>query len=97
MKVTISSSININLSKTSILGKTFVNGEEFYIGKNGEFINHNQIFEQYKIQTAITALKNENSFLKLVILNGLKLIIGIINSFPYFMNIVSSDFNQYNV
>ena len=29
------SSININLSMTTILGKTFLNGEEFYIGKNG--------------------------------------------------------------
>ena len=50
VKKIIPSSININLSKTSILGKTFVNGEEFYIGKNGEFINHNQIFEKYKIE-----------------------------------------------
>ena len=45
VKKIIPSSININLSKTSILGKTFVNGEEFYIGKNGKLINSNQIFE----------------------------------------------------
>ena len=45
----------------------------------------------------LEGLLNENSFLKLVILNGLKLIIGIINSAPYFMNIVSSVFNQDNV
>ena len=51
VKKIIPSSININLSKTSILAKTFINGEEFYIGKNGEFINHNQIFEKYTIPT----------------------------------------------
>ena len=51
VKKIIPSSININLSKTSILAKTFTNGEEFYIGKNGEFINHNQIFEKYTIPT----------------------------------------------
>jgi len=51
VKKIIPSSININLSKTSILAKTFANGEEFYIGKNGEFINHNQIFEKYTIPT----------------------------------------------
>ena len=51
VKKIIPSSININLSKTSILGKTFINGEEFYIGKNGKFINYNQLSEQYNSPT----------------------------------------------
>ena len=51
VKKIIPSSININLSKTSILGKTFVSGEEFYIGKNGKLINSNQIFENNKTPT----------------------------------------------
>ncbi len=45
----IPSTININLSKTSILGKTFRDGENFFIGKNGNFINSNQLIEKNKI------------------------------------------------
>ncbi len=46
VKKIIPSSININLSKTPILGKTFLNGEQFYIGENGKFIKYNQIPEK---------------------------------------------------
>tara|TARA_A100001015_G_scaffold106981_1_gene118712 strand:+ start:309 stop:1004 length:696 start_codon:yes stop_codon:yes gene_type:complete len=42
----IPSSINIKLSKTDILAKTLINGEEFYIGKNGKFITSDQLFEK---------------------------------------------------
>ena len=37
------SSINVELSKTLILGKTLRNGKLFYIGKNGKFINSSQL------------------------------------------------------
>ena len=43
------SSLNLNLSKTPIVGKTIVNGTEYFIGKNGKFINSTQIFENEKI------------------------------------------------
>ncbi len=42
----IPSSININISKTPVLGKTIINGKKFYIGKNGNFINSNLLSEQ---------------------------------------------------
>ena len=42
----IPSSININISKTPILGKTIIKGKKFYIGKNGNFINSNLLSEQ---------------------------------------------------
>ncbi len=42
----IPSSININISKTPILGKTIINGKKFYIGKNGNFIYSNLLSEQ---------------------------------------------------
>ena len=45
----IPSTININLSKTLIIGKTLRNGEYFYIGKNGNFINSNQLNETINI------------------------------------------------
>tara|TARA_A100001015_G_scaffold290405_1_gene363374 strand:+ start:338 stop:1033 length:696 start_codon:yes stop_codon:yes gene_type:complete len=40
------SSININILKTSILGKTIIKGNKFYIGKNGNFINAKLLPEQ---------------------------------------------------
>ena len=48
MNKIIPSTININLSKTAILGKTFIDGENFFIGKNGKFINSNQLIEKIK-------------------------------------------------
>ena len=41
----IPSALDISLTKTSILGKTLINGEMFYIGANRKFINSNQLFE----------------------------------------------------
>ena len=86
VKKIIPSSININLSKTSILGKTFINGEEFYIGKNGEFINHNQILEKYTTPTVFGEFEIKE-FLNLYnILNNHQLEIGNIEQYYYFKN-----------
>ena len=80
------SSININLSKTSILGKTFINGEEFYIGKNGKFINSNQIFEKYKIAKVFGEFEIDE-FLDLYnILDNQKLEISNIDEYYFFKN-----------
>ena len=64
------SSININLSKTSILGKTLINGELFYIGKNGKFINSNQFINKI-IYQSIWRILNIEEYLNL--LNVLKM------------------------
>ena len=45
VKRIIPSSLNINISKTQILGLTQRNGKIFYIGKNEKFINSNQLFD----------------------------------------------------
>ena len=42
----IPSSINVNISKTLILGKTIIDGNKFYIGKNGNFISTNLLSDQ---------------------------------------------------
>ena len=82
----IPSSININISKTDILAKTFINGEVFYIGKNGKFINSHQIFEQYKTATVFGEFEIKE-FLNLYnILNNQKLEIGNIEQYYYFKN-----------
>ena len=47
----IPSSININLSKTTIIGKTYRKGENFYIGKNGKFILSSQLKDVNSVPT----------------------------------------------
>ena len=86
VKKIIPSSINVNLSKTLILGKTFINGEKFYIGKNGKFINSNQIYEKYNIPTVYGEFQIKE-FLNLYnILNNQRLQIDSIEQYYFFKN-----------
>ena len=86
VKKVLPSSININISKTDILAKTFINGEVFYIGKNGKFINLNQIFEQYKTATVFGEFEIKE-FLNLYnILSNQQLEIANIEQYYYFKN-----------
>ena len=86
VKKVIPSSININLSKTSILGKTFINGEEFYIGNNGKFINSNQILEKHKTATIFGDFEIEEFINLYNILNNQQLEINNIEKYYYFKN-----------
>ena len=86
VKKIIPSSINIYLSKTSILGKTFINGEEFYIGKNGKFINSNQIYEKYKTATVFGKFQISEFVNLYNILNNQKLEIDTIEQYYFFKN-----------
>ena len=45
----IPSTININLSKTNIIGKTTRNRKKFYIGENENFINFDQLSENINV------------------------------------------------
>ena len=86
VKKIIPSTINVNLSKTSILAKTFINGEEFYIGKNGKYINPDQIFKKYKTATVFGEFEIKE-FLNLYnVLNNHQLEIGKIKQYYYFKN-----------
>lgn len=58
------STININLTKTNILGKTIRNGKNFYIGQNGKFINSEQLLEK-NITTNVFGDFNTDEFLNL--------------------------------
>ena len=49
VKKIVPSTLNINLTKTKLVGKTIIDGEEFYIGENGKFVNSNQIFKTNRI------------------------------------------------
>ncbi len=82
----IPSKININLSKTAILGKTFKNGENFFIGKNGNFINSNQLIVIDKIPEIFGDF-TINEFLNLQkILNIHDLEVNKIEKYYYFKN-----------
>ena len=86
VKKIIPSSINVNLSKTSILGKTFINGEEFYIGKNGKFINSNQIYEKYNTPTVFGEFQIKEFLNFYNILNNQQLQIDSIEQYYFFKN-----------
>ena len=82
----IPSSINVNLSKTPILGKTFINGEKFYIGKNGKFINSNQLHE-IDDTAAVFGDFEVNEYLNfLTILNDHNLDIKNVEQFYFYKN-----------
>ena len=86
VKKIIPSTINLNLSKTSILGRTFINGDEFYIGKNGKFINSNQIYQKYNTPTVFGEFQIKE-FLKLYnILNNQQLKINSVEQYYFFKN-----------
>ena len=55
----IPSTLNINLSKTLIIGKTIRNGEYFYIGKNGNFIESHQLNETINIPSVFGEFRIE--------------------------------------
>ena len=86
VKKIIPSSINVNLSKTSILGKTYIKGEEFYIGKNEKLINSNQIYEKHDIPTVFGEFQIKE-FLNLYnILKNQQLEIDSIEQYYFFKN-----------
>ena len=82
----IPSTININFSKTTILGKTLINGQTFYLGKNGKFINSNHIFEKNKIPSVFGNFKI-NQFLNLLkILKDHDLNISQVDEYYFYKN-----------
>ena len=82
----IPSSININLSKTIILGKTLKDGENFYIGKNGKFINSNEIQVKDKIASVFGEF-SISDFLNLQnTLTNYQLEAGKIENYYYYKN-----------
>ncbi|MBD1153983.1 FtsQ-type POTRA domain-containing protein [Pelagibacterales bacterium SAG-MED23] len=82
----IPSSLNINLSKTSILGQTLRNGENFYIGKNQKFIKSVQLNELIETATVFGDFEIEEYLNLINILNAHKLDIKNIKNYYYFKN-----------
>ena len=80
------SSIILDISKTSILGKTSRNGELFYIGENRKLINSNQISELNDISSVFGDFKISEYLNLLTILKKHQLDLKKIESFFYFKN-----------
>ena len=80
------SKLLVKIKKTEFIGKTILDGEKFYIGKNGKFINSNQISDKYKTSTVFGEFEI-NEFLNLYnILNNQKVEIVNIEEYYYFKN-----------
>ena len=82
----IPSSLNINISKTSILGKTVRNGKKFYIGKNGNFIKPNLIEEQSNLASVYGNFKIEEYLSLIKKLKDEEIDIENIKEFYYYKN-----------
>ena len=80
------SKINLNLSKTQILGKTFRNGKNFYIGQNGNFIDFDQLSENNFNNTVFGNFKIEEFINLQKILENHQIEINKIKSYYFFKN-----------
>ena len=82
----IPSTININLSKTLIIGKTLRNREYFYIGKNGNFIKSHQVNETINIPLVFGEFTIEEYIDLQNILNEHKVDLQNIKKYFYYKN-----------
>ena len=82
----IPSSININLSKTDIIGKTVVNGKVFYIGNNGNFIDSDQLLEEKNIASVFGNFEIREYLNLLKILNENNIDIRNIEKYFFYKN-----------
>ena len=82
----IPSSININISKTTILGKTIIKGKKFYIGKNGNFINSNLLSEQNNLPSVFGDFQIDEYINLIKKLKKHEIDIGNINRYYYYKN-----------
>ncbi len=80
------STINLNLSKTQILGKTFRNGKNFYIGQNGNFIDFDQLSDNNFNNTVFGNFKIEEFINLQKILEKHQIEINKIKSYYFFKN-----------
>ena len=56
------SEINVNLIKTTFTGRTIIDGEKYYIGKNGKLTNAKQT-KFLELDICLTNAMNVNCFL----------------------------------
>jgi cell division septal protein FtsQ len=82
----IPSSININISKTAILGKTIIKGKKFYIGKNGNFINSNLLSDQNNLPSVFGDFQIDKYISLIKKLKKHEIDIGNIKKYYYYKN-----------
>ena len=80
------SKIYINLTKTSFLGSTIIDGEKFYIGSNGKFTISNQVKNEKNLPLVFGKFQI-NEFLELQsIINKQKIDVNKIDKYYYYRN-----------
>ena len=82
----IPSSININISKTAILGKTIIKGKKFYIGKNGNFINSNLLSQENNLPSVYGEFQIEEYLSLIKKLEKHDIDVGNIKEYYYYKN-----------
>ena len=82
----IPSTININLSKTQVIGQTLRNGEIFYIGKNGKFISTYEIYKSIDIPSVFGNFQIGEYIELQNILNDYKIDVKTIKEYYYYKN-----------
>ena len=80
------SSININLSKTTILGKTIIDGESFLLGENGNLINPDLFIEKNNVPIVFGNFKMDEYLNLIKMLNNNGIGIKDIQKYYYFKN-----------
>ncbi len=82
----IPSTINVNISKTSILGKTIKKGKKFYIGKNGNFINANLLSEDNNLPSVYGEFKIKEYLSLIKLITDQEIDIRNIKEYYYYKN-----------
>ena len=82
----IPSSINVYLSKTPIVGKTLINGEQFYIGKNGKLVKSSQLVEKKDYPSVFGKFQVEEYLKLLNTLDALEIDVNEIKKYFFFKN-----------
>ncbi len=82
----IPSSISINVSKTPIVGKTLINGEQFYIGKNGKFIKSSHLVEKNDYASVFGKFQMEEYLKLLNSLDTYEINVNEIKKYYYYKN-----------
>ena len=74
------------MSKTPIVGKTLINGEQFYIGKNGKLVKSSQLVEKKDYPSVFGKFQVEEYLKLLNTLDALEIDVNEIKKYFFFKN-----------
>ena len=80
------SALNINLTKTAIIGKTLIKGKIYFVGENGKLINPDQVFSVNDTATLYGEFKVKEYLNLIKILNDQKFDTSKIKEYYFYKN-----------